>query len=61
VSADIAAQTRETEDVRSAARGDMDAFGRLYRAHAERVHMLTRSLVGSQLADEATQDVFVRA
>jgi RNA polymerase sigma-70 factor, ECF subfamily len=53
--------TSEAEDVRSAARGDVDAFGRLYRGHAERIHMLARRLVGSGLADEATQDVFVRA
>jgi len=55
------ASASEADDVRSAARGDVDAFGRLYRAHAERVHMLARRLVGSDLADEATQDVFVRA
>jgi RNA polymerase sigma-70 factor (ECF subfamily) len=51
----------EAEDVRAAARGDVEAFGRLYRHHAERIHMLARRLVGSDLADEATQDVFVRA
>lgn len=47
--------------MRSAARGDVDAFGRLYRAHAERIHRLARRLVGDDAADEATQDVFVRA
>ena len=53
--------TSEAEDVQSASRGDVDAFERLYRSHAERIHMLARRLVGSALADEATQDVFLRA
>jgi len=56
-----AGDTSEADDVLSAARGDVDAFGRLYRRHAERIHVLARRLVGSDLADEATQDVFVRA
>jgi RNA polymerase sigma-70 factor (ECF subfamily) len=51
----------EANDLDDAANGDLEAFGRLYRAHAQRVHMLARRLVGSHSADEATQDVFVRA
>jgi RNA polymerase sigma factor (sigma-70 family) len=61
VRTELAASTSEADDVRSAARGDVDAFGRLYRSHAERVHILARRLVGADMADEATQDVFVRA
>jgi RNA polymerase sigma-70 factor, ECF subfamily len=47
-------------DVALAARGDASAFERLYRAHASRVHSLARRMLGSQDADEVTQDVFVR-
>lgn len=51
----------ETEDVRCAADGDVEAFERLYRAHAARVYSLVRRMLGEDLADEVTQDVFVRA
>jgi RNA polymerase sigma factor (sigma-70 family) len=61
VRAELAANASEAADVRAAARGDVDAFARLHRTHAERIHMLARRLVGSDAADEATQDVFVRA
>jgi RNA polymerase sigma-70 factor (ECF subfamily) len=45
-----------------AAAGDAQAFERLYRAHVARVYSLARRMVGSEEdADEATQDVFVRA
>lgn len=44
-----------------AARGDARAFERLYRAHVGRVRALACRLMGSDEADEATQDVFVRA
>ncbi|MDT8436588.1 MAG: RNA polymerase sigma factor [Gemmatimonadota bacterium] len=51
----------EHEDVRRAATGDVEAFERLYRAHVARVHSLVRRMLGDDLADEVTQDVFVRA
>ena len=45
-----------------AAAGDARAFERLYRAHLSRVYSLARRLLGpDDDADEATQDVFVRA
>lgn len=44
-----------------AASGDAAAFERLYRAHAARIHTLARRMMGPDEADEATQDVFVRA
>jgi len=48
-------------DVRRAAAGDQAAFERLYRAHVARVHSLSRRMLSDEEADEATQDVFVRA
>ena len=56
----MGADASEYEDVRSASRGDVEAFGRLYRGHAERIHILARRLVGRDMAAEATQDIFVR-
>jgi RNA polymerase sigma-70 factor (ECF subfamily) len=44
-----------------AATGDAAAFERLYRVHVARIHSLARRMVGEAEADEATQDVFVRA
>jgi RNA polymerase sigma-70 factor (ECF subfamily) len=51
----------EREDVRRAAAGDVRAFERLYRSHVPRVHSLASRMLGEDLADEVTQDVFVRA
>ena len=51
----------EQEDVRRASAGDMAAFERLYRRHVPRIYGLTRRMLGEDLADEVTQDVFVRA
>ena len=51
----------EQDDVRRATAGDVQAFERLYRAHVARIHGLTRRMLGDDLADEVTQDVFVRA
>jgi len=50
----------EPTDVARAQAGDTRAFERLYRAHVARVHGLTRRMIGSDLAAEITQDVFVR-
>lgn len=48
-------------DAALAASGDATAFERLYRGHADRIHNLTRRMLGPEEADEVTQDVFVRA
>ncbi len=58
------AEPREPDvpaDVALAAGGDLRAFERLYQAHAGRVHALARRMLSTDEADEATQDVFVRA
>jgi RNA polymerase sigma-70 factor (ECF subfamily) len=48
--------------VARAREGEVAAFEALYRAHVGRVHGLCRRLVGDwHLAEELTQDVFVRA
>lgn len=57
-------RSRRDSDAEVAARaatGDARAFERLYRAHAARVHSLARRMLRDDEADEATQDVFVRA
>ena len=48
-------------DVALAQSGDTQAFERLYRAHVSRVFSLARRMMGPETAEEATQDVFVRA
>jgi RNA polymerase sigma-70 factor (ECF subfamily) len=50
----------EETDVALAAKGDASAFERLYRAHVAKIHSLTRRMLGSDDADEVTQDIFVR-
>lgn len=52
---------RELDDVGRAARGDAAAFERLYRAHLGRVNALARWLVGPEDAEDAVQEVFIRA
>ena len=47
-------------DVALAAGGDPSAFERLYRSHVARIHSLTRRMLGTDDADEVTQDIFVR-
>jgi RNA polymerase sigma-70 factor, ECF subfamily len=56
-----APQTADTEDVALAAAGDAEAFERLYRRHVPRIYTLCRRMLGEDGAEEATQDVFVRA
>jgi len=51
----------EVADVALAASGDGRAFERLYRGHVARVHSLARRMIGPDVADDVTQDVFVRA
>jgi RNA polymerase sigma-70 factor (ECF subfamily) len=48
-------------DATLAASGDAHAFERLYRAHLNRIHGLARRMLSDDEADEAVQDVFVRA
>lgn len=47
--------------VRRAALGDEAAFEGLYRRHVDRIHSLVRRMTDPMLADDLTQDVFVRA
>src|SRR6266850_1665913 len=51
----------DREDVARARAGDTHAFERIYRRHVARIHGLTRRMMGTEWADELTQDVFVRA
>ncbi len=48
-------------DVALAGSGDVRAFESLYRRHVARVHSLARRMIGEEEADDATQDVFIRA
>jgi RNA polymerase sigma-70 factor, ECF subfamily len=52
---------RDAMDVARAARGDVQAFERLYRTHVPRVHGIVRRMAGGRDVDELAQDVFVRA
>ena len=51
----------DAADASRAAGGDFRAFERLYRAHVNRIHALARRMLNPDEANEATQDVFVRA
>jgi RNA polymerase sigma-70 factor, ECF subfamily len=52
----------ERDLVRRAQSGDLGAFEALYRSHVNRVYALSYRLCGSpDLAEELTQEVFVRA
>lgn len=51
----------EQADVRRAAEGDHAAFERLYRDHVGRVHAICARMVGDDVADDLTQEVFIRA
>jgi RNA polymerase sigma factor (sigma-70 family) len=59
----LAAGHNDTDDVRAAAAGDRQAFQRLYRLHAGRVHgaMLRLSGYDHARAEDLTQEAFVRA
>ena len=52
---------KQTSDAALAAGGDTQAFERLYRGHVDQIFTLVRRMPGEDLADEVTQDVFVRA
>jgi RNA polymerase sigma factor (sigma-70 family) len=51
----------ERAAVARAVAGDTSAFEGLYRDHVGRIHALARRMVGPEEAEDATQDVFVRA
>lgn len=51
----------DTHDVRLAAAGDAIAFERIYRRHAARIHTLCRRMITPEEADDAAQEVFIRA
>ena len=62
IHSDSASRPALDSDVALAARGDRDAFERLYRANSGRVFALCIRMVGDRpAAEELTQDVFVRA
>lgn len=54
------AKSADADDAVLAAAGDAGAFERLYHRHVARIHSLIRRMIGPDLADEVTQDVFVR-
>jgi RNA polymerase sigma-70 factor (ECF subfamily) len=63
-----AAADRDAMDVARAAKGDVQAFERLYHAHVPRVYSLVRRMAGGSRGpgggpdvDELAQDIFVRA
>src|SRR5437764_8952742 len=60
LSGDPRVSTGIDPDVALAAGGDPSAFERLYRTHVARIHSLARRMLGSDEADEVTQDIFVR-
>jgi RNA polymerase sigma-70 factor (ECF subfamily) len=45
----------------AAVRGDARAFERLYRATVPRIHSLARRMAGESVADDLTQEVYLRA
>ena len=51
----------DASDVAAASRGDVRAFERVYRRHVARIHSTAVRMLGAEEADDATQDVFVRA
>jgi RNA polymerase sigma-70 factor (ECF subfamily) len=56
-----AAPDPDARDVARAARGDTRAFERIYVTHSSRIHTLARRILGSELAADGAQDVFVHA
>jgi RNA polymerase sigma-70 factor (ECF subfamily) len=56
-----AAPRGDVDDVRRAAAGDSAAFERLYRAHVARIFSLAGRMIGPEDAEDATQEVFIRA
>ena len=52
---------RESADALRAADGDHEAFERLYRSHVDRIYSLALRMTGEDLAEDLTQEVFIRA
>lgn len=50
----------EVADARRAAGGDTEAFERLYRAHVARVNGLVCRMMGTEDAEDVTQEIFIR-
>ncbi len=48
-------------DAERARAGDHAAYERLYREHVAHVHALARRMAGDDMADDLTQEVFIRA
>ena len=48
-------------DVRRAAAGDARAFERIYRSTVPRIHALARRMAGEEVAEDLTQEVYLRA
>lgn len=48
-------------DAAAAAGGDLLAFERIYGRHVARIHSLCRRMIGDHEADDACQEVFLRA
>jgi len=55
------ASDEDVSDVAAAAAGDVRAFERVYRRHVSRIHSTAVRMLGEEEADDATQDVFIRA
>jgi RNA polymerase sigma-70 factor, ECF subfamily len=51
----------DRDDVALAATGDTLAFERVYRRHAARIHSLCSRMLSPEEAEDATQEVFIRA
>ncbi|CAN5665217.1 sigma-70 family RNA polymerase sigma factor [soil metagenome] len=51
----------DRQDVGPAQDGDTFAFERIYRRHVARIHALCRRMLSPEEADDATQEVFIRA
>lgn len=51
----------DRSDITLARDGDTRAFERVYRRHAGRIHALCRRMLSPEEADDATQEVFIRA
>jgi RNA polymerase sigma-70 factor, ECF subfamily len=51
----------DRSDVEQARTGDTRAFERIYRRHAARIHTLCARMLSPHEADDAAQEVFIRA
>jgi RNA polymerase sigma factor (sigma-70 family) len=57
----VAVEDGDRTEAARAAAGDTAAFERLYRRQVGRVHGLARRMIGEVDADDATQEIFLRA